>query len=200
MESEPDITCAACGLTRERPMARNGSRRIPAGWKCLGGRLVVSGVQARTVRAARDRAARLRSRGCDWPELRAALHTAFGETTRCANWLATQFYARDRQREPGDARLAAMPRVYLYPEARRLFPALASQTLASLEQQVLARYRATRLALVWRHAAACRRTAIRRRCRCPRGCGRSTVTTIAGVCPRASAIGAGRCDCARARG
>ena len=46
-----------------------------------------------------------------------------------------------------------MPRVYLYPEARKLFPALASQTLASLEQQVLARYRATRLALVWRHAA-----------------------------------------------
>ncbi len=89
-----------------------------------------------------------------WPELRAALHTAFGETTRCANWLATQFYARDRHREPGDVKLAAMPRVYLYPEARRLFPALASQTLASLERQVLARYRATRLALVWRHAAA----------------------------------------------
>jgi hypothetical protein len=89
-----------------------------------------------------------------WPELRDALHTAFGETTRCANWLVTQFYARDRRREPGDTRLAAMPRVYLYPEARTLFPSLASQTLASLEQQVLARYRATRLALVWRHAVS----------------------------------------------
>jgi hypothetical protein len=47
-----------------------------------------------------------------------------------------------------------MGRIYLYPEARRLFPALASQTLASLERQVLARYRAARLALVWRHAVS----------------------------------------------
>ena len=66
----------------------------------------------------------------------------------------TQFYDRDRQLEPRDAQLPAMGRIYLYPEARRLFPALASQTLASLERQVLARYRAARLALVWRHAVS----------------------------------------------
>jgi hypothetical protein len=150
----PDIVCGACGVKRERPATRHGGTRVPAGWKrlheqfwcptCKRQRFVLRAI-ALPVSGPAD---------ATWDELRAALGVAFGETTRCANWLATQFYTRDRQRQPGDARLATMPRVYLYPEARKLFPALASQTLASLEQQVLARYRATRLALVWRHAAA----------------------------------------------
>jgi hypothetical protein len=135
-------------------MARNGSRRTPGGWKCLEGRLWCS---ACTRERFVLRAMALPVSGPvdgTWAELRDALHTAFAETTRCANWLVTEFYARDAKREPGDARLRAMPRVYLYPEARVLFPALASQTLASLERQVLARYRAVRLDLVWRHAAS----------------------------------------------
>jgi hypothetical protein len=149
-----DLACAGCGVTRVRPATRHGGMRVPARWKCLRGdfwcpackrqRFVLRAI-ALPVSGPAD---------ATWSELRAALHTAFGETTRCANWLATQFYTRDRQREPGDVRLPAMPCVYLYPEARKLFPALASQTVACLEQQVLARYRATRLALVWRHAAA----------------------------------------------
>jgi hypothetical protein len=149
-----DIVCAGCGATRERPSTRHGGSRVPAGWKrlcehfwcpaCKRQRFVLRAI-ALPVSGPAD---------ATWEELRIALRTAFVETTRCANWLATQFYARDRQREPGDVSLAAMPRVYLYPEARKLFPALASQTLASLERQVLARYRATRLAVVWRHAAA----------------------------------------------
>lgn len=148
------IVCAGCGATRERPAMRHGGSRVPAGWKrlrehfwcaaCKRQRFVLRSI-ALPVSGPAD---------ATWAELRVALHTAFAETTRCANWLATQFYARDRQREAGDVRLAAMPRVYLYPEARRLFPALASQTLASLERQVLSRYRAARLELVWRHAAA----------------------------------------------
>jgi hypothetical protein len=154
MESPSDITCAACRRVRERPMARNGSRRIPAGWKCLEGQWwCVACTRERFVL----RAVALPVSGPvdgTWAELREALHTAFAETTRCANWLVTEFYARDAKREPADGRLRAMPRVYLYPEARLRFPALASQTLASLERQVLARYRAARLDLVWRHAAS----------------------------------------------
>jgi hypothetical protein len=148
------VVCAGCGMTREQPATRRGDARVPAGWKRLLDRFWCPACKRqRFVR----RAVALPVSGpadATWPELRAALHTTFGETTRCANWLVTQFYARDRQREPHDARLPAMPRVYLYPEARRLFPSLASQTLASLEQQVLARYRAARLALVWRHAVS----------------------------------------------
>jgi hypothetical protein len=150
----PRLTCAGCDTTRDRPATQRGEWRTPAGWKRLQDRFWCPACKRQQFML---RAIALPISGpvdATWPELRDALHTAFAETTRCANWLVTQFYARDRRREPGDTRLAAMPRVYLYPEARTLFPSLASQTLASLEQQVLARYRATRLALVWRHAVS----------------------------------------------
>src|SRR5262245_7019319 len=98
------IVCAGCGLTRERPSTRDGSARVPAGWKrlredswctaCKRQRFVLRAI-ALPVSGPAD---------ATWPELRAALHTAFGETTRCANWLATQFYTRDRQRAPGDVK------------------------------------------------------------------------------------------------
>src|ERR1700741_4230594 len=118
LESLTDLTCGACGLTRDRPVTRTGSRRIPAGWKrlqeqfwcpaCLRERFVLRAI-ALPVSGPVD---------ATWAELREALHTAFAETTRCANWLVTELYARDARREPGDARLRAMPRVYLYPDAR----------------------------------------------------------------------------------
>lgn len=149
------ITCAGCGDERDEPVsAKTGRSRVPAGWKRLQGQLwcpvckrerFVLRAIAIPVSGPAD---------ATWPELREALHDAFAETTRCANWLVTQLYARDRQRQPGDARLPKMRGLYLYPEARALFPALASQTLASLEQQVQARYRAARLDLIWRHAAS----------------------------------------------
>ncbi|MGH9160179.1 MAG: hypothetical protein ACRD2X_09365, partial [Vicinamibacteraceae bacterium] len=92
--------------------------------------------------------------GATWAELRTALHASFAETTGCANWLMSELYARDRQRRPEDERPPKMPPIYVYPEARVRFPALASQTLASLERQAQARYRAVRLDLVWRHAVS----------------------------------------------
>jgi hypothetical protein len=84
-----------------------------------------------------------------WAELRPALREAWAESTRCANWMLTELYARDIRREPGDQKLAKMPRIYLYPEARQRFPALASQTVASLERDVSRKYRARRYELLW---------------------------------------------------
>jgi hypothetical protein len=149
-----DISCAGCGIACDRRPTSRGRWRVPAGWRRLQDRFWCPACKRQRFIL---RAIALPVSGPadgTWPELRLALHTAFGETTRCSNWLMTQFYVRDRQREPHDAQLPAMRRIYLYPEARTLFPALSSQTLASLEQQVLARYRAARLALVWRHAVS----------------------------------------------
>lgn len=149
------VTCAGCGAGRAQPIAaRSGRPRTPAGWKQLQQRLwcAVCKRQRFVLRAIA-----LPVSGpseATWPDLRAALDEAFGETTRCTNWLMTELYARDRQRQPGSERLPKMPPIYLYPEARALFPALASQTLASLERQVQARYRAIRLDLIWRHATS----------------------------------------------
>jgi hypothetical protein len=47
-----------------------------------------------------------------------------------------------------------MPPVYLYPEARALFPRLPAQAVAALAQDVLRRYRATRYAVLWTRAAS----------------------------------------------
>jgi hypothetical protein len=149
-----DTSCAACRIACDRRPTLRGRWRVPAGWKRLQDRFWCPACKRQRFIL---RAIALPVSGPahgTWPELRLALHTAFGETTRCSNWLMTQFHVRDRQREPHDAQLPAMPRIYLYPEARTLFPALASQTLASLEHQVLARYRAVRLALLWRHAVS----------------------------------------------
>lgn len=84
-----------------------------------------------------------------WPVLGAALRESWGETTRAANWIATELYARDVRREPADVKLRKMPRVYLYPELRVLFPALPSITLPTLCQQVERTYREQRYELLW---------------------------------------------------
>ena len=47
-----------------------------------------------------------------------------------------------------------MPRIYLYPEARRSFATLPSQTVATLERSVAAQYRARRYEVVWTCAAS----------------------------------------------
>jgi hypothetical protein len=90
-----------------------------------------------------------RPENASWPELRAHLKTQWVETTRCANWMISELYARDIRRQPDDERLAPMPPVYLYPEARELFPLLSAQAVAALAQDILRRYRASRLDLLW---------------------------------------------------
>jgi hypothetical protein len=92
--------------------------------------------------------------GASWAELRAHLKTQWIETTRCANWMITELYARDIRRQPEDDRLSPMPPVYLYPEARELFPVLSAQAVAALAQDILRRYRARRLDLLWSRRAS----------------------------------------------
>ena len=58
-------------------------------------------------------------------------------------------YARDQARLPGQDKLAKMSYCYLYPEARALWPGLPSTTVAALTNQVQAKYRAQRRAVVW---------------------------------------------------
>ena len=67
--------------------------------------------------------------------------------------MMTELYARDVRRG-AEEKMPPMARVYLYPEARGRFPALPSQTVASLEQSVQRKYRAARYAVVWTAAAS----------------------------------------------
>jgi hypothetical protein len=47
-----------------------------------------------------------------------------------------------------------MPNIYLYPEARTLFPDLPAQAVAALAHEVQRRYRASRFAVLWTQAAS----------------------------------------------
>ncbi len=86
-----------------------------------------------------------------WQELRAALGEMWQLTTRASNWMMTEFYARDVRRND-QAKMPPMPRIYLYPEGRALFPALPPQAIAALEQSIRRQYRAKRRDLIWTSA------------------------------------------------
>ncbi len=90
----------------------------------------------------------------EWPELREALKEAWGLSTEAANWMWSELYSRDIRRAAGVAKMPKMPKVYLYPEGRLLFPALPSQTLAAMEQAIKGKYRASRYEVIWTRAAS----------------------------------------------
>lgn len=87
--------------------------------------------------------------GETWATLRAALRTAWGDVTQCANWMLSELYLRDWHRTPELERLPKMPPMYLYPEARERWPQMASQTVATLEHEVKRKWRARRYHVLW---------------------------------------------------
>ena len=72
----------------------------------------------------------------------------WGLTTRASNWMFTELYARDVRRKD-QPRMPPMPRVYLYHEARVLFPGLPPQSVNSIEHAVQRKYRARRHEIIW---------------------------------------------------
>ncbi len=91
--------------------------------------------------------------GDTWQGFQAVLRDSWAQVTAAANWMMTELYAHDVRRHD-EAKMPRMGRQYLYPEARRRFPGLAPQTVASLEQTTQAEYRAARYRVIWTHAAS----------------------------------------------
>jgi len=110
----------------------------------------------------------------NWAELRPALRDAWIDTTRCANWMLTEFYKGDVRRAPQDTKLGPMPRTYLYPEGRARFPNLPAQTVAHLENQTRRLYSAQRYELLWLGARSLATMRYPTPCRFPRRAGRSS--------------------------
>jgi hypothetical protein len=139
------LKCALCN--RERIM-KTDSNRIPAGWKrkdavlscgdCWRERYILRAVSIPVVSPLDQ----------SWDEFGKALRVQWALVTQASNWMLTEMYAQDnRSRDKG--KLQPMPRVYLYPETRRRFPGLPSQTCAALEQAIGKKYRAKRYEVVW---------------------------------------------------
>lgn len=139
--------CCQCQTTKD-------SRRLPRNWKRWHDNVYCESCWRMSRKL---RAVTIPISGpvdAEWPEFRVAMRESWGEMTAITNWMLSEFYARDVRREPGMAKLPPMPKVYLYPEARRCWPDVASQTIASLENSVKAKYRKSRYKLIWTGAVS----------------------------------------------
>src|SRR4051812_36510251 len=137
------MTCSGC-----RVEAKTTGNRVPRGWKRRGENSFCAlcwrnmyVLRAITIPVAEPLDA-------TWEELRDALRAAWAATTQASNWMMTQLYTRDVRRLD-HPKMPPMPRVYLYPEARILYPGLPSQSIASLEQAIQRKYRAMRYKIIW---------------------------------------------------
>lgn len=72
-----------------------------------------------------------------------ALRAMWIETTRASNWIMSALYTREPHRASSE-KLGPMPKHYLYPELRQLFPSLTPQSVTSIGRAVTRKYRAMR--------------------------------------------------------
>src|SRR5262245_54563780 len=126
----PFVVCVVCGAERAMPEAKNGLARTPRQWKVLGGETYCPSCRGSSYVLRAVALPVSAPIGASWKELRDELHGLWSETTRCANWIVCELYARDIRRGADDDRLGPMPSVYLYPEARSAFPHLPAQAIA----------------------------------------------------------------------
>jgi hypothetical protein len=91
--------------------------------------------------------------GRRWQDFHEALKEGWVSATAAANWMMTQLYVRDIRRDK-EEKMPPMMRVYLYPEVRASFPALAPQTVVTLENATQAAYRKARFQVIWTCSAS----------------------------------------------
>src|SRR5579864_8435978 len=136
--------CADCQAPRSKP-----EKRLPRGWKRLGETVYCDGCWRKRYLL---RAVIIPVAGPvdgSWDQLREGLRKMWRMTTQASNWMVTELFTHDAKRAPGDAKMPPMARQYLYPEARKRFPDLPSQSIAALEQAVQSKYRAFRYQTIW---------------------------------------------------
>ena len=140
--------CSSCGT-------RSEIQRMPKGWK-RAGELVFCGSCWRRDYILRAVVIPIASPLDDsWSDLRSNLRTMWIRTTQAANWMMTQMYSRDVHRTGQEVKkMPPVPYLYLYPEARELFPELPPTTVAGLEHTIQRRYRAARFDVIWVNKAA----------------------------------------------
>jgi hypothetical protein len=143
------LPCSDCGSARSTSLTAKGALRLPMGWKRCGDRVYCGKcwrkhyiIRTVTIPVAEPV-------GWEWSEFRAALTQCWEQSTGLANWAVTELVKADVVRSPSDARMPAMPRVYLYPKARERFPGLSSRTVVALLHTVEQRYRQARLTVIW---------------------------------------------------
>lgn len=144
------IHCNSCGTEKQVKPTPNGNARLPRGWK--------RSSHETLCKDCKDDRYRLRAvtipvaapLSCGWPKLRKLLQATWSESTRCANWMWSELYARDVRREPGVEKMPKWNTPYLYPETAEF--ELPSQSRAAMEQAIKGKYRSKRFAIIWTRA------------------------------------------------
>lgn len=147
------VACSNCGESREVKPTPKGNPRPPRGWKSHDGGLLCAACWGETYRIA---AVTVPVARADWETLRPALREAQAAATSLSNWAVRKLVANDVTRGPGDAKLAAMPPIYLYglgPECEA-WDKLPKATAGAILQAVEQRYRKRRYDVIWRGESA----------------------------------------------
>jgi hypothetical protein len=148
------VVCSVCGRTQRAKPDKSGGVKLPRGWKRDAERKAVCPECWRSKLILRALTFGVASPvSGTWKELEAELRPMWDAATRASNWMLTQCYLRDVRRE-ADEKMPPMPPIYLYPEARILFPQLPPRAVAALEQVVQRKYRTKRFDVLWRSAAS----------------------------------------------
>ena len=138
--------CGDCKCERAKPEAR-----LPQGWKRRGLAVYCATCWRKLFVLRAVTIPVVSPLSCSWDDFGSRLRLQWQLVTQASNWIMTELYARDdRSRDKG--KLQPMPRVYLYPETRRMFPSIPSPTAVALENAIGKKYRAKRFDVVW----ACR--------------------------------------------
>lgn len=154
MDSQTDIlalpTCSRCGaMPKAAKPKKGGGAKMPFGWKEIAGTLYCKKCKASDFGMRGIVLPVLRPIGMEWPAFDQAMRSAWSQSTCLANWCVQRLMAAETPRLPGQEKMPPPPRVYLYPEARELFPALDTQTLNGVIQYVTKRWNKQRLECHW---------------------------------------------------
>jgi hypothetical protein len=148
-------SCALCAETKTVKPKKDGSGKVPHGWKVLGGHLHCGKCKARKYKL---RAVTIPIVGpLDkelWPELRKSLASGWGSVTSLSNWTLQELFKRDTLRTPDQTKLAKWEPPYLYQEARQRFPEVPSALVPTIQQQVAGKYRTKRYEALWTNSAS----------------------------------------------
>jgi len=148
-------TCSACGARPKAVRVKlDGTPKIPFGWKELAGALYCKKCKSSDFAMRGVVLPVLRPLDLEWPAFDAAMRSGWQQSTCLANWCVQRLLAAEPVRLPGQDRIPPPPKIYLYPEARQLFPDLDAETLNGVIQYTTKRWHAQRLACHWLRRAA----------------------------------------------
>lgn len=144
------IKCDITGEVKDCKRAKDGSPKLPRGWKQHGGK-TYSATAWKDSYVMRGVSIPIQTiDGHEWKDFAAAIHAAWKETTRLSNYIASRLYVEDMQAAPVDnetGKLPKMPVVYLYPETASIAPSLSGTSRSAICQQVDQCYRSDRFSI-----------------------------------------------------